>query len=144
MRVVFVCTGNTCRSPMAEGILKSLHSDFEVISRGLYVPEEVSASFSSIKAMEQIDIDISNHKSRQLTVGDGEDADLIITMTQGHKKTILDACPDFANKTFTLAEFAGESGDVSDPFGRDDEAYFECAKRIYSLISKADWSVKRD
>lgn len=140
MRVVFVCTGNTCRSPMAEGILKNMREDFEVISRGLYVPEETGASFNSIKAMEDMDIDISDHKSKQLTVGDAEDADVIITMTSPHKNTILSSCPQFKGKTFTLSEFAGEEGEVSDPYGMDFSAYKNCAEMIYSLISKVDWS----
>ena len=139
MRVVFVCTGNTCRSPMAEGILKSLHNEIEVCSRGLYVPDESAPSYGSISAMEKMDIDISSHRSKQLTFGDCDDADLIITMTEGHKKTILEACERCKDKTFTLGEFAGEGGDISDPFGRDDDVYYECAKNIYALISKADW-----
>ena len=142
MRIVFVCTGNTCRSPMAEGILKKEREDLEVISRGLYVPEEMCASFNSIKVMEDMDIDISNHRSKQLTVGDGEDCDLIITMTASHKNTILSACPDFSGKTFTLAEFAGDDGDVSDPYGGDFSEYKKCADKIYELILKADWSKK--
>ncbi len=139
MQVVFVCTGNTCRSPMAEGILKNYKEDISVLSRGLYVPEEINASFNSIKAMEEMDIDISSHRSKQLTTREAEESDLVITMTQGHKNTILSAYPKFADKTFTLAEYAGDSGDVSDPYGMDFDAYRRCAKRIRELIFKADW-----
>ena len=142
MNILFVCTGNTCRSPMAEGILKSLNKDIDVCSRGLYVPDATAPSYGSINAMEKMDIDISSHRSKQLTYADCDDADLIITMTDSHKKTILQACESCSEKTFTLAEFAGEEGDISDPFGRDDNAYYECAKRIYSLILKADWGRK--
>ena len=139
MRIIFVCTGNTCRSPMAEGILKSLNKDYEVLSRGLYVPEEISASFFSIKAMEDMDIDISKHKSKQLTVGEAEDCDLIITMTESHKNTIISAYSKFSDKTFTLSEIAGEEGDIKDPYGMDEDAYRECAKQINSLILRADF-----
>ena len=139
MQIIFVCTGNTCRSPMAEGILKSLQNDYEVLSRGLYVPEEIGASFFSIKAMEEMDIDISKHKSKQLTVGEAEDCDLIITMTKSHKDIIVSAYPKFSDKTFTLSEYAGEEGDIRDPYGMDENAYRECAKQIRRLMVKADF-----
>ncbi len=139
MQIIFVCTGNTCRSPMAEGFLKNVHKDYEVLSRGLYVPEEIGASFFSIKAMKEMDIDISGHKAKQLTVGEAEDCDLIITMTESHKNTIVSAYPKFSDKTFTLSEYAGEEGDVRDPYGMDEVAYRECAKQIRRLILKADF-----
>ena len=139
MRIIFVCTGNTCRSPMAEGILKSIYKDYEVLSRGLYVPEEIGASFFSIKAMQEMDIDISGHKSKQLTVGEAEDCDLVITMTKSHKNIIISSYPKFSDKTFTLSEFAGEEGDVRDPYGMDEDTYRECAKQIMRLILKADF-----
>lgn len=139
MQVIFVCTGNTCRSPMAEGIFKSIYGDDKALSRGLYVPEQISASFNSIKAMEEMDIDISKHRSRQLTVGEAEDCDIIITMTESHKNTIISAYPKFRDKTFTLSEFAGEGGDIKDPYGGDFALYSECAKEIRALILKAEW-----
>lgn len=140
MRVVFVCTGNTCRSPMAEGFLKHICDNLEVISRGLYVPFADGASLYSINAMRKYDIDISNHTSSQLTVGDCDDADIIITMTSSHKNTILSAYPKYADKTFTLSEYAGEDGDISDPYGQDFAAYEACAKMIFNLIKKCNWN----
>jgi len=141
MQVIFVCTGNTCRSPMAEGLLKNLAVEgVEVISRGLFVPEESRASFSSEKAMKSMGIDISSHISKQLTMDEAEKADLILTMTSAHKKTILNANEGFKDKTFTLCEAAGESGEIDDPYGRDDDVYFDCAQHMSYLIEKIDWN----
>lgn len=145
MQIIFVCTGNTCRSPMAEGILKSKNIDgLYVFSRGLYVPGEQSASFSSEKAMSDMGIDISSHKSKQLTMDEAKRADLILTMTKSHKNTIISADKSFEGKVFTLSEFAGESGDVADPFGYGEDVYFDIAQHIEYLIDKIDWNKIND
>ena len=133
MKIILVCSGNTCRSPMAEAIFKrKFHDKAEIISRGLYVPENIHASFNSEKAMDEMGLDIKSHISRQLTVPEAEGADLILTMTKTHKDMILSVCPGMKDKVFTLCEYAGLEGDVPDPYGSDIEEYRRCARKIES------------
>ncbi|MGM9552096.1 MAG: low molecular weight protein arginine phosphatase [Clostridia bacterium] len=130
-RVLFVCTGNTCRSPMAEGIFNFFSQG--AASRGLMAEEGNPASEKAVKAMEKMGIDITGHVSRQLTKEDVESADLILTMTKSHKDAILSAVAD-AN-VFTIGEYA-DGEDISDPYGKSQEVYDKCAKELYGYIEK--------
>ncbi len=132
MKVLFVCTGNTCRSPMAEGIFNFISKG--AFSRGLYA-EGGSASHNAIKAMEKMGIDIKNHASTQLTKEDVDTADIVLTMTMGHKKMVLSAMPEHEGKVFTIGEYVNGE-DVADPYGGDERAYDACAKQLYEYIEK--------
>lgn len=132
MRVLFVCTGNTCRSPMAEGIFNSLSEG--AFSRGLYA-EGGSATQKAIVAMEQMNIDISKHVSTQLTTDDINESDLVLAMTNAHKMAILSVMPDAKDKVFTIGEYA-DGGDVTDPYGGDETVYKACADELYEYIER--------
>lgn len=134
MRIIAVCTGNTCRSPMAEAMLREKFGDVaEVSSRGL-MATGAGASYESIEAMRELGYDISDHVSRRLTPDDVRDADLILTMTESHKKIINAAVPDSADKVFTLCEYAGISGNIEDPYGLGISEYRECALKIKKAV----------
>ena len=89
LKVLFVCTGNTCRSPMAEGIAKSLFPRHEFLSAGIFAQENSPASKNAIIAMNNMGIDISSHKAKQLTKELVDKADYIIPMTENHYYTLL-------------------------------------------------------
>lgn len=138
MNILFVCTGNTCRSPMAAAILSKIAHDNDmdlmIDSAGLMAEDGACASDNAISAMIEMRIDISQHRAHQITNDDIIQADVILTMTEGQKMILEQAAP---NKTFTLAEFAGSYGDISDPYGGDLDEYRETAREIYDLMVDA-------
>lgn len=137
-RILFVCTGNTCRSPMAEAILKNKQLDgIEVKSAGIYAAGGDEASSHAQKVLESKKIS-HNHRSSPLTGEAVEWADLILTMTASHKWAIAQAYPRAIEKTFTLKEFAGEEvdHDIVDPFGGSLDLYEQTYQQLENFIDK--------
>lgn len=144
MNILFVCTGNTCRSSMAEGIFKHLIKESKienvcVSSAGISAFEGDGANEKAIYTLNKKEIDISNHKARQLSKDIIDGSDLILTMTSSHKKMILNALPEHFHKVYTLKEYAfiingeetaGKNLDIDDPFGLDYNVYEKVAQEI--------------
>lgn len=137
MRIIFVCTGNTCRSPMAEGLLRRKNPTHDVSSAGLSVLHAAPASEKAVHVMEEYGVDISSHRSRQLTDVQVQEADLILTMTHSHLAILNTIFPSAKEKTHTLCAYAGLEGDIDDPFGGDIALYRECAASIAKCIEEA-------
>ena len=137
-KIVFVCTGNTCRSPMAEALFNSYAKKANIpaaaTSSGVFVTDR-RINKNSVLAMADYGIDISSQIPIQLEDYVAADADYIITMTSAHKAYLIsNGFP--SGKVFTLAEMAGEVGDISDPYGLDLDAYKKTAEEIDKYIQK--------
>lgn len=126
MNIIFVCTGNTCRSPMAEYYLKSKNlNGVNVISRGFGEGEPVSSK--SVAVMAEIGIDISNHISSRITESEAENADAIICMTESHRRLLISLGVN-PKRIYVLG------GGIPDPFGGDLEVYRNCRNKILMSI----------
>ena len=131
MHVLFVCSGNTCRSPMAEGYLRHLLAsakagDVTVSSAGTHAADGFPASDNSVEVMDSIGIDISMHRSRRLTVELLKEADLVVVMTSSHRRHVGSMLPEALHKTRLLSEYAREDDEIHDPFGGTVEDYGFC------------------
>ena len=136
--ILFVCSGNTCRSPMAKVILENKLKgmaklgQFTVQSAACYTPTYTEASFyarEAIKTLYGHDL-LAAHKPKSLTPELTEKADLILVMTRAMKYSLPPA------KTYSVKEYGGGSGDIMDPFDGDFNCYLECAKELSEAVDK--------
>ena len=128
MNIIFVCTGNTCRSPMAEYYLKSKNiKNLNVCSRGFSCGEK--ANPNSVAVMNEVGIDITDHVSKSISLDDLNIADMVICMTKSHKK-LLETYGADCNKIYVLGN------GISDPFGCDINTYRDCRDSIFSNIDR--------
>src|ERR1700761_825965 len=140
--ILFLCTGNICRSPMAEGIFRQAmkgRRDVQVISAGIGAMEGQPPSPYAVQAVKELGIDISKQRSRMLTAGLVQQADYIFGMTHSHVDTVFLLYPYAAEKTFLLREFDDTldvfEKDISDPIGGSFEVYLNCRDQIEQGIA---------
>ena len=139
--VLFVCTGNICRSPIAEGLFRRLlgnREDIEILSAGVHAVRGQPPSLYAVQVCEEEGADISGQRSQPLTAALVDRATHIFAMTGAHVETIQTLFPQSADKTFLLREFE-EPGttvwrDVPDPIGLGREVYEDCAHIIKNAL----------
>ncbi|MDD3186311.1 MAG: ribose 5-phosphate isomerase B [Anaerostipes sp.] len=144
-KIIFVSMHNTCRSFMAESILRQYledthRTDIEVISRGLVVlfPEPVHPKAADL--VRQSGIKIIDFKASQLTQEEVEESDLILTMSDDQKEKVLSEYHGY-KEVVTINEYANNPGGVIDPYGMDEEAYEKCFVQITQFMQKI-WNEK--
>jgi protein-tyrosine-phosphatase len=139
-RILFVCTGNTCRSPMAVGLLRKLasHLELEIHSAGTAGYGGSPASPLAIDVMREVDVDITDHRSAPLDGCMIEEADFIFCMAERHRRHIVDWFKSMGDKVYLMREFDPERGDsdypdVPDPIGLDIDAYH----RVLTMLERS-------
>ncbi|EJR00479.1 low molecular weight protein arginine phosphatase [Bacillus thuringiensis] len=134
-RVLFVCTGNTCRSPMAEALLRHHGGDrFEVQSAGVFAYPGSDASVYAKEALAEKGISI-NHAAQQVNETLLDWADIVVTMTENHKYIVLGHYPSVEKKLNTLYGLTeGIGKDISDPFGGSLSIYKETLDEMEKLV----------
>ncbi len=147
-RILFVCTGNICRSPMAEGMLRhwlerDLVSEVEVSSAGTYAQEGLPASAHAVSVMAEAGMDISEHVSRMLHRAIIEEADLVLAMEAGHLYEILRLSPGAEKKAHLLGGYGSPEEEVAvdlavfDPIGGSEDDYRHSHAIIESHLRRA-------
>ncbi|MCC8022209.1 MAG: low molecular weight protein arginine phosphatase [Clostridiales bacterium] len=124
-KIVFVCTGNTCRSPMAAALFARLVRErgkgeqIAVLSAGLAACDGDAAAQNAVKALEERGIDLTDHRSRKMTRELLEEAEWVVCLSESHRQALLPHT-DQPDKLMTLG------ADIPDPFGGDLETYRVC------------------
>jgi len=137
-RLLLVCSGNTCRSPMAAALLRDLWRqanpvwELSVDSAGTGALPGLPATDHAVAALSERGIDLSQHRSRAVLSLDGYD--LVLTMTRGHRDALLARFPAAAGRVFTLGEYAGTGEELPDPFGGPLESYQRTASALEGLL----------
>lgn len=138
-RILFVCTGNICRSPMAEGMMRELvkgRTDVVVLSAGVSAPRGSSASRSAVDALSELGIDLASFRSQPVTGELLEQCTHVFTMTREHRRLLDVLFPEQGSKIRLVGEFIRGGGDVPDPIGQGLTTYKRCRDAIKSALAQ--------
>ena len=125
--ILFVCTGNTCRSPMAAALAR--HAGIDARSAGLFPLENAPASGGAVRVMAEQGLDLTGHRARRITEEDAENAQRIFAMEEGHRAMLERMYPACRGKVSVLH--------IPDPYGGDDRVYRACARAIEKALREA-------
>ncbi|MDD3303328.1 MAG: low molecular weight protein arginine phosphatase [Clostridia bacterium] len=145
VKIMFVCTGNICRSPMAHYYMQSkvkelgLENEFLISSCGTYAINGERSTDNAILSMKAYDVDLTPHRATNIGDTDIGNYDFVITLTVKHKNDIINYYKELKDKTFTLKEFVNDDvnyKDVDDPWGLNIMVYKDTAKEIVENVDK--------
>lgn len=147
-RILFVCTANICRSPMAGGIFDALAEDMRLECRsesaGVAALVGEPAAPHAVRAMDELGVDIRGHRARQVDEAMVRRADLVIAMTPRHRETLQRNFGAFRGKIQTLPEYltGDTTAGIADPYGYDYSVYRasarEMLRHVESVLERLD------
>ena len=144
MKIMFICTGNICRSAMAHRMLEKRvkdlkRNDIEVHSCGVFAYNGDRPTSQGIEVMKSYEVDLTSHRATNIHNSNIEDMDIILCATTSHKNNVINMYPNLEEKIFTMKEYVGynkEDFDIDDPWGLSTKVYENCAREIDDCIEK--------
>lgn len=139
--LLFICTANICRSPVAEGLTRQRleregMADWTVSSAGTWALQRRGAAENSLLLLTERDIDMSAHRAQMVNESLLAHADLVLCMTQGHLEALQAEFPQHAHKIYLLSAMNGRSFSVADPYGQDLDSYRRMVEEVAQLIDE--------
>jgi len=141
MKIMFICTGNICRSAMAHVMLekkvKEKNRNIQVYSCGVFAENGDVPTYEGIQVMKEYGIDLKNHRATHIRNSEIEEMDIILCATTSHKNNVINMYPHLKEKVYTMKEYAGydkRNMDIKDPWGYGIEVYRKCAGEIKECI----------
>lgn len=140
--ILFVCTANICRSPMAAALMRDrimwagLEDQVQVLSAGVWAEKGSRASTNATAVLRLRGIDMAEHRSQPLSYQLLRQADIILVMEEAHRRSIFYMAPELLSKVYLVTEMAGGHDDVADPYGGSIEEYAVTADELTGMIEK--------
>ncbi len=139
--ILFVCTANICRSPVAEALFgawlrqQALPEEWQVASAGTWAAPGLPASAFSREILGEMGLDLTSHRARRVDRATLQAAGLVVCMTRSQQEALQTEFPDLAGRVHLLSSMAGPAYDIADPYGGPREGYVEMVAELQHLIA---------
>lgn len=147
MKVLFVCAGNTCRSPIAEAVFNSLNTDEDNTSKSAgisVVPGSYVTNASADVIRRELKVDLKNNKSKLVEEEMLKEADIVLTVSKYVREYLKTYYKKYNAKIYTLSEYVGLKGEIKDPYGGTVAVYQNTYNQIRESVSLLLSKIKKD